>query len=71
MKSAASALLSVPEAAKRLGISESSMWVLIRNRAIETVEIPSAKAPGRKIMRRVEESAIDAFIATHRQPAAS
>lgn len=62
---------TVAEAAQRLGISESSMWVLIRNQEIETVEIPSAKGRNARSMRRVEESAIERFKAAHRTPAAS
>jgi predicted DNA-binding transcriptional regulator AlpA len=66
------ALRTVPEAAELLGISESSMWVLIRNREIDTVEIPSAKAKGStRKMRRVEQTAIDTFIKAHRAPATS
>ncbi len=63
-----SALHTVEQAAALLGISESSLWVLIRNHEIATVEIPSAKGSIRK-MRRIEQAAIDAFIAQHRAAA--
>ena len=62
---------TVAEAAGLLGISESSMWVLIRNREIETVEIPSAKGANARKMRRISQAAINAFIKQHRVPASS
>jgi predicted DNA-binding transcriptional regulator AlpA len=58
-------LLTVPEAAKLLGLSESSLWTLIRTRKIATIAIPSARGTQRA-MRRIEWAEISAFIERNR-----
>lgn len=62
-------LYTVPEAAALMGVCEATLWTLIRKREIDSIVIPSASGRGKRNLRRVERSAIDAFIAKHRQEA--
>lgn len=62
-------LYTVPDAAGLMGISEATLWTLIRNREIDSIAIPSAAGRGKRSMRRIERAVIDAFIAKHRQEA--
>jgi excisionase family DNA binding protein len=64
-------LRTVRQAAELLGISEMSVWDLIRGGKLASVQIPSARGHGQRTMRRIEQSEIDAFIKRHRQPATS
>lgn len=61
-------LRTVAETAKLLGVSESTVWVLIRGDEpqLASVEIPSAKGAGRRSTRRIEDTEIQAFIARNR-----
>jgi predicted DNA-binding transcriptional regulator AlpA len=65
-----SPLRTVPETAEILGVSQTTMWVLIRGNRIATIKIPSPSGRGRRHLIRIEQSAIDAFIKANRQPAA-
>lgn len=64
-------LYTVPDAAQVMGISETTLWTLIRTRQIDSIAIPSAGGRGKRSMRRIERAVIDAFIAKHRQAAAT
>ena len=63
------ALLTIAEAAPAMGISETTLWRLIRHHEITTVEIPSARGRGTRAMRRIETTEVDAFIKRNRVPA--
>lgn len=64
-------LYTVPDAAKAMGISQRTLEGLIAQRRIASVLIPSSRGRGKRNMRRIERAVIDAFIAKHRQPAAT
>ena len=53
-------LLSVEEAADRLGIGRTTMWALLRRGEVASVHV------GR--LRRIEPAALAAYIASRRQP---
>jgi excisionase family DNA binding protein len=59
-------LKTVKQAAKLLGVSVSTVWVLIRNEQLASVEIPSATGEGKRSTRRIEPAEITAFIARNR-----
>ena len=58
-------LLKVRDAAERLGVGRSAMYVLIRNRKIRSVRIPGG---GRPVLR-IPSDAILEFIARYTQEA--
>lgn len=62
-------LLTVPEAAEYSGLSESTIWVMIRNRQIESIGIPSARGRGERKQRRIRRSVLDKFLREHTEPA--
>jgi excisionase family DNA binding protein len=64
-------LRTVDEAAGLLGISVTSVWDLMRSGKLASVAIPSARGHGKRSMRRIEQSEIDAFIERHRQATAA
>lgn len=55
-------LRTVRETAELLGVGETTVWELIRNGELISVKIPSGRGEGRRFMRRIEESEIQAFI---------
>ena len=59
------AMLAVPDAAQAMGVSESTVWRLIRQREIATIEVTLSRRP----LRFIEPAEIDAFIKRNRQPA--
>lgn len=59
-------LHTVEEAAELLGVSVSTTWVLIREGALASIEIPSARGSGKRSMRRIEATEISAFIERNR-----
>lgn len=61
-------LRTIPETAAQLGLSESSVWVLIRGDDPELASVPikTGKGDGKRAARRVEQSEIDAYIARNR-----
>lgn len=61
-------LRTIRQTAELLGLSEMSVWDLIRTGKLASVKIPSARGNGKRYMRRVEESEIDRFIKVHREP---
>jgi excisionase family DNA binding protein len=58
-------LLTVAQAATQLGLSESSVWGLLRAGELASVEIPSATGDGKRVSRRISQAEIDAFIERH------
>jgi excisionase family DNA binding protein len=64
-------MLTVPEAATAMGMSERTLWELIRKRAIDSVAVPGPRGRGSRHMRFIEQATIDAFIKAHRIEAAS
>ena len=56
-----SRLLSIPESAPRLGLTEKGLWAFVARRNIESVKV------GR--LRKIPEHAIDEFIAKNTVPA--
>lgn len=62
-------LHTVAETATLLGFSERTVWDLIRSGELASVAVPSATGRGKRAMRRVERSEIDAFISRNRATA--
>ena len=58
-------LLTVPEAAPLMGVSVSTLWLMVSKRQIDSIAIPAAKGSGQRPMRRISRAAIDAWIETH------
>lgn len=58
-------LLVVPEAAEQLGISRELAYQLMRRGELEFVQLP-LRTGARWSGRRIEQSAVDAFIEEHR-----
>jgi predicted DNA-binding transcriptional regulator AlpA len=56
-------LHTIRQTAELLGLSEMSVWDLIRTGRLASVKIPSARGSGKRFMRRVEDSEIERFIA--------
>lgn len=57
-------LLTIAQAAEQLGMSRTKLYELMCQGGLASVEIPSAE--GGRNTRRIEQSAIDAFIEQHR-----
>lgn len=55
-------LCTVQETATLLGFSERTVWDLIRSGKLASVSPPSAHGSGKRVMRRVKRTEIDAFI---------
>jgi excisionase family DNA binding protein len=58
-------LLTVAQAAAQLGLSESSVWVLMRSGELPSVEIPSARGEGKRVSRRIRQADVDELIDRH------
>ena len=60
---------TVPEAAVLLGLSESTVWLLIRQRKITSIGIPSPWGKAQRKMRKIRQSEIDRFLKRHTETA--
>jgi excisionase family DNA binding protein len=61
----AAPLQTVAQAAVQLGLSESTVWALIRSGELASVELPSGRGGGKRGARRIRQAEVDAFIARH------
>ena len=59
-------LVDVKEAGVLLGVSETTVWVLIRSGQLASVKVPGASGRGKRYMRKVERDEIAAFIKRNR-----
>lgn len=62
---------TVKEAAALIGISERSLWEVIRRGEIAVLRYGSARGRGARNITRLELAAIESYKARHRQPAAT
>ena len=59
-------LCDVNETATLLGVSETTVWVLIRSGQLASVKVPGSTGRGKRSMRKVERAEISAFIKRNR-----